>query len=432
MSMSVLQPIIEAESGCNSRESLGAWQVLQLRKVLKEAKQKSRFYQNLLFGVVPENITNEANLRTLPFTTGEMLRQHGMDFLTCPQKSIDRIVTLKTSGTSGTAKRIFFSKSDLERTIDFFAVGMQEMVSKEDKVMILMPCRQENSVGDLLRRGLERIGTGIFCGEAVKDVAETWEQMQKNRISAVVGIPTQVLALAAYNERQDASKRILLHTVLLSADMAPKILKRRIADSFQCQVFEHFGMTELCFGGAMECSEHKGGHIRETDFLFEVVDPETGKPLPDGTEGELVITTLQQRAMPLIRYRTGDLGVLLSGKCACGSYIRRFLPTSGRIPDHWNCLSLALLDDIIFQAKDVVDYTVRKKENELDVVLLGLHPPDGKTIYENLCENETLSGMTIRLSSEVICGFEDTGMQKRHFAADESTGNTSARTEFNI
>ena len=430
MSMSVLQPIIEAESGCCSRASLGAWQVSQLRKVLKEAKQKSRFYQNLLFGAVPENITNEADLRTLPFTTSDMLRQHGMDFLTCPQKSIERIVTLKTSGTAGTAKRIFFSKSDIERTIDFFAVGMQEMVSKEDKVMILMPCRQENSVGDLLRRGLERIGTGIICGEAVKDVAETWGQMQKKRVSAVVGIPTQVLALAAYNERQDASKRILLRTVLLSADMAPQVLKHRIADSFRCEVFEHFGMTELCFGGAMECGAHTGGHIREADFLFEVIDPETGKPLPDGTEGELVVTTLQQRAMPLIRYRTGDLGVLLSDKCTCGSYIKRFLPTRGRISDHWGSLSLSLLDDIIFQQKDVIDYTAQQRENELDIVLRGLCPLNEEKAYESLRKNENLRNMTIRLSSEAISGFSNTGMQKRHFTVGK--GNEDIFTHIGI
>jgi phenylacetate-coenzyme A ligase PaaK-like adenylate-forming protein len=122
-------------------------------------------------------------------------------------------------------------------------------------------------------------------------------------------------------------------------------------------------MTELGYGGGIECEEHQGYHIFESDFYAEIVNPETGVAVPEGTWGELLVTTLRRKGMPLIRYRTGDLTRLIPGSCRCGSALRRldqirarrgaeYLTKSG-VP-----LRLSLVDEALFGMPGVVDFFV--------------------------------------------------------------------------
>ena len=93
-------------------------------------------------------------------------------------------------------------------------------------------------------------------------------------------------------------------------------------------------MTETGYGGGVECAAHSGLHLREADLLLEVADPATGEAVPPGETGEILITTLGERALPLLRYRTGDAARMLPGPCACGSPLRRLGPVAGRFaPD---------------------------------------------------------------------------------------------------
>ncbi len=101
-------------------------------------------------------------------------------------------------------------------------------------------------------------------------------------------------------------------------------MREDLARLWGTEIFDHYGMTETGLGGAVECQAHEGMHIRENDLYFETLDAR-GQRLPDGHEGELVVTTLTRRGMPFIRYRTGDRGVITAKVCACGSRIRRIL-----------------------------------------------------------------------------------------------------------
>ena len=107
--------------------------------------------------------------------------------------------------------------------------------------------------------------------------------------------------------------------MLLSADYVSPACRELLKESWGCAVFEHYGMTETGLGGAVSCEAHYGYHPREADLLFEIVDPATGRPLPPGERGELVFTTLTRRAMPLIRYRTGDFSRFFPEPCPCGT-----------------------------------------------------------------------------------------------------------------
>ena len=408
MRRSVLEDWIAAETGCHSREELDRWQLDRLRRVLDYAREHSPFYREHLSAVRPEDIRSRADLGKIPFTTSDQLRASPQSWLCCGAKEVERIVTLKTSGTTDFPKRVFFRREDQERTVDFFAHGMGELVSPGDRVLILMPGQQPGSVGDLLKRALERVGVSAIIGGPVADIGASCDLLRASGCSCIVGIPVQVLGLAEYAARLPAGQRPRLRSALLSADAAHPALKTRVGTLLNCQVFDHFGMTEMGFGVAVECSAHEGCHLRENDILAEVVDPETGTVLPDGQPGELVFTTLDLRAMPFIRYRTGDRGMLLPGHCPCGSFIKRLLPQGGRLADGGK---LWALDGVLLACPDVVDYTMRETEDGRSLTLFGVIPPDTETVCCRLTEEGYALPNEIR--SQAITGFSGTGMQKR-------------------
>ncbi|HOO90690.1 MAG TPA: hypothetical protein PLA74_07685, partial [Syntrophales bacterium] len=131
---------------------------------------------------------------------------------------------------------------------------------------------------------------------------------------------------------------------------------------WQCDVFNHYGMTEMGLGGGVECEALAGYHIREADLLIEIVDPETGESLHDGEWGEIVFTTLTREGMPLIRYRTGDISRFIPAPCPCGTVLKRLEPVFERMS--WkitlysgDILTIGDLDDALFPLCGILDFT---------------------------------------------------------------------------
>ena len=195
-------------------------------------------------------------------------------------------------------------------------------------------------MGDLLAIGLQRLGAVPIKHGPVRDAAATLDVIRQEKINVLVGVPTHVLSLA----RQPNAPKLQLKSVLLTTDHVPNAIKHAVEERFACQVYNHYGMTEMGLGGGVECEARRGYHLREADLLFEIVDPNTGEVLPDGEYGEVVFTTLTRRGMPLIRYRTGDVSRFIPGQCPCGTRLKTLERIthrlSGRIP-----IGTALSDD---------------------------------------------------------------------------------------
>lgn len=128
-------------------------------------------------------------------------------------------------------------------------------------------------------------------------------------------------------------------------------------------------MTETGYGGGVQCGARAGYHLRDRDLLIEILDPETGQPVPEGQYGELVLTTLRRRGMPLVRYRTGDLGRMIAEPCACGCLKPRLDKVEGRLDDSvrlsgGKVLSMHILDELLFALDEVEDFrhlTMRRR-----------------------------------------------------------------------
>jgi phenylacetate-coenzyme A ligase PaaK-like adenylate-forming protein len=354
---------IGAGPGRLNRELLERHQVTKVNETLELAVDRSTHYRRIL-GCPAPRMRSLVDVESLPFTQPDQLRDGGFPFLCVRQDEVDRIVTLPTSGTTGAPKRLFFTAEDQELTRDFFHWGMSTLVQPGDRVLILLPGELPGSVGNLLQDGLLRMNVeGIQHGPVV-DHGRTLEMMHEQAVTSLVGIPVQVVTLAKLWEANPTlCGDLSIRTVLLSTDHVPDSIVRTLERIWGCVVFNHYGMTEMGLGGGVDCSARRGYHLREADMFFEIVDPATGKPVPDGSEGEIVFTTLTRRAMPLIRYRTGDLGRFLPGSCECGTCLRTLSHVSERagtrLPlPRGKYVRLADFDEALLGLPGVADFQV--------------------------------------------------------------------------
>jgi phenylacetate-coenzyme A ligase PaaK-like adenylate-forming protein len=339
---------------------LQSWQLARLRETITWARQHSPFYRQRLQTVDEQAIASLDDLRRLPLTTADDLRRNDPPLLCVSQSEISHVVTLETSGTSGPPKRVFFTAQEQEATLDFFDHGMRLPARVGDRVLILFPGDRPGSVGDLLVHALTRLGaTAIPCGWP-HDLAAAVTLLRRESPEVVVGAPVPMLAVARHAAAAGGPP-IAVRRVLLSADHAAGGLRRSLADLWGCEVYEHYGMTEMGLGGGVDCAAHAGYHIRENELLIEVVDPASGAPVASGATGEVVFTTLNRRAMPLVRYRTGDISYLVPGRCACGSPLTRLGRIARRIAGGVDLgggeLTIGMLDEAIFAVDAVTDFT---------------------------------------------------------------------------
>ncbi|HEX8924570.1 MAG TPA: AMP-binding protein, partial [Terriglobales bacterium] len=343
-----------------SREAITCYQLQKLRETIRRAQQKSRFYLKHLASIDPAAIETPCDLTRVPFTTAQDLANNAPQFVCVSQDEISRVVTIASSGTSGLPKRVFFSTADQEDMLDFFAHGVSTLASPGDRMLIALPDDRPGSVGAMLAQGIERFGVHPVRYGLIADPQHAIDVMSREGATSIIGFPVQILLLGSLNGALADSVFSRLTSIVLCSDYVSPAIVRRLRERAGCEVFQHYGMTETGLGGGVDCRAHEGYHLRETDLQFEIVNPRTGEPVPDGTSGEVVFSTLTREAMPLIRYRTGDISSFASKPCDCGTSLRTLHYLRGRINGSvpiGNCgeITLADLEDALFALPEVID-----------------------------------------------------------------------------
>jgi phenylacetate-CoA ligase len=368
-------------------EGIRRHQLEKLKTMIDYVRDKSPFYREQLRGMSSKDLHGVDDLSAFPMTTIEDLQNSGPQFLCVSQSQVERIVTLQRPDRAETVRRIYFSENDLELTIDFFHHGMTALVHPGQKVLILMPGDRPGSVGDLLDKALSRAGVRGFVHGIVQDPARTIREIIDKEIDNLVGIPTQVLALARH-EDAGAIPAGRISSVLLSADYVPSTIANELQRAWKCKVFGHYGTTEMGLGGGVECEAGQGYHLREADILFEIVDPASGRSLPDGQIGEIVFTTLSRAAMPLLRYRTGDLSRVLADPCPCGTVLRRLEKVRGKVNEmirlrSGDWLGIADLDEVLFALPGIVNYLASlTRAHDVDRLEISIYPGSNEILPE--------------------------------------------------
>ena len=436
-----MEDIILKETGEKefSIETLKLYQLNEIRKTIDTAKT-SKFYGETLKNIKSHDIKNFEDFKRIPFTTSKELSNNPKSFLCTTLDKISRIVTINTSGTTGISKRIFFTENDLKATIEFFKYGMLNLVSPGQRVLILMPGSSPSSIGLLLKKGLSESGCeGIIYGP-VFDNLDALETMKVNEIDCIVGLPTQVYYLAKLKNTNPKYKDLKLKSILLSADYVPRAICNEASKAFNCPVYTHYGMTEMGYGGGVESSALNGYHMRDVDLYIEIIDPLTGESVNDGNYGEVVFTTFKREGMPLIRYRTGDRARFLPKSLACNDVFKRLDYVTGRLYENLSFkdgsyISIGMLDEIMFQIDNVLDYKVAIEKCEGIVLNISIKSvnkeiPIKFTDIEELFKRDKYLSTLIKDKnilikfSSIIDDLEvSNGIQKRKFLWEGSEHN---------
>lgn len=341
-----------------SMRALRTYQLARLNATLTHAAINSPFYRSRL---TFEPLEDLAELSGLPFTSSTDLVDQGLQMLAVSQSEIERIVTLRSSGTTGQPKRLYFTREDLACTQDFFRCGMSQMLKPGHRVLVLLPGDLPDSAGRLLADALALENISCHVAGVVTSPASVAKMLVEEHFDCVVGIPVQVLSVVRH---PDAAQVPLnrIRSVFLTSDYVPAALVAEIRKTWGCPAINHYGMTELGLTGGVECQALAGYHLREPELYFEVIDPLSDVVLPVGEMGEVVVTTLTRTGMPLIRYRTGDLARFIPEPCPCGSVLPRLSKLHGRLAGQIDIggpfkLGMPELDEALFDLPDLINFS---------------------------------------------------------------------------
>lgn len=320
---------------CMDREQLRRLQLVRLQETLDRVYHNVPCYQDKFrdCGFHPEDLRDLEDLQKLPFTDKEDLRRnypYGM--FAVPLRDVVRIHS--SSGTTGKPTVVGYSRKDLDTWTELVARFMTAAgVTAEDIVHIAFGYGLFTGAFGL-HYGAERIGASVIpmsSGNTDKQLMI----MQDYRSSALVCTPSYALTMADRMERAGIDRKLLdLRVGLFGAEPWSEEMRREIEERLDIIATDNYGLSEVMGPGvAGECLHRCGMHIFEDHFLPEIIDPDTGKVLPEGSVGELVLTSLTKEAFPVVRYRTRDITRLDYAPCDCGRTMVRMQKTMGRSDD---------------------------------------------------------------------------------------------------
>lgn len=328
-------PYFNAERETMTRQQIAEWQLRCLKDTVRHCTN-SPFYKQRLeeAGIGPEDIHSLDDLRRIPFTTKQDLRDtYPFGIASVPLEKCTRLHS--SSGTTGNPTVILHTKKDLEQWANAVARCLWMVGCRPDDVFQNSSGYGMFTGGLGFQYGAERLGMLTVPAAAGNTLRQ---------IKFITDFGTTVLhAIPSYAARLyevmcekgiDPGKDTRLRIMAIGAEPHSEDTRRRIEDMLGVKAYNSFGMSEMCGPGvAFECKEQNGMHIWEDYYIVEIVDPDTLEPVPDGEVGEMVLTTLNREAMPLLRYRTRDLTRILPGKCPCGREHKRLDRMKGRSDD---------------------------------------------------------------------------------------------------
>ncbi len=315
------------------REAVRAIQLERLRETMKRA-YRVPFYKERMdkIGMKPEDFKTFEDLQKMPFTVKTDLRDHyPYGLFAEPMENIVRIHA--SSGTTGKPIVAGYTRNDLENWAECIARLITAAGARRSDIAQISFGYGLFTGALGLHYGLEKIGAAVVpisSGNTERQI----NLMRDFGSTVLVATPSYAMHMAEVAERMGAMKDIKLRVGLFGAEASTEEMRAKLEEKWGIIATENYGLTEVMGPGvAGECECKKGMHINEDHFFCEIINPETGEVLPEGEQGEMVITTLTKEGMPMIRYRTRDITRLITEKCACGRTSLRMGKCKGRSDD---------------------------------------------------------------------------------------------------
>lgn len=350
--------------------------LLLLNEQIAYARANSSFYSYL----PSQPLQSLEEMKGIPEISCADLIAHA-DQMTCtPPWKVKRMVTLMTSGSTAAPKRLAFTEADIEATVDFFHHGMHCLCETGETAAIFMPGTNPDGLCDILSRGLRRFGAIPSVYGIINDFEDAKGFVLETCPAVLVGFPVQLRQLAL------TCPELRPGCVLLSADYCAESVIQTIEKIWHCRAFVHYGITESGLGCAVETPAEQG-MIPRKDVLLEVNE-----------KGEILLTTLKREALPLIRYNTGDLGIL--GEDG------NLMKVLGRKQELERRVSITSLDEYLLGFDWIMDYEAYLLDDRLNIRILENN--DLSVVYSGI-EEKRYDVLQKKLTSILNARLEDMG-----------------------
>ncbi len=371
-----------------SAQEIKLLQETKLKKLIGYVSEKSAYYQRLfkIHKIDPAAIDTLEDLAKIPVTTKEQLQAYNDDFLCVPKSKIIDFVT--TSGTLGEPVTIGLTDKDLDRlayneAISFACAGIQE----DDILQLTTTMDRRFMAGLAYFLGVRKLGAGIVrVGAGIPELQ--WDSIQKFKPTYLIVVPSFLLKLIQYAEAHniDINKSgikgaVCIGEPLRNQDFSPNVLTEKIKSKWNIDLYSTYASTEMSTAFT-ECTQQIGGHQHPELIIVEILD-ENDQPVQNGNEGELTITTLGIEAMPLLRFKTGDIVVAHSSPCDCGRNTLRLGPVVGRkkqmIKYKGTTLYPPAMNNLLNDFSGVDSYVIEIYHNEIgtDEILIKIAAASG-------------------------------------------------------
>lgn len=303
-----------------------------IKEQFKTLKERSEFYARKFEGIDLSDVQTQEDFEKLPFSEKDDLRKvYPLGLQAVPDEEIVRIQS--SSGTTGTPVIIPYTQQDVtDWAIQFARCYEMAGITNLDRIQIT-PGYGLWTAGIGFQLGAERLGAmAIPMGPG--NTEKQLRMMEDLQSTVLCATSSYALLLAEAIAEKGIRDKLHLRKGVIGSERWGDKMRNRIADELGVELYDIYGLTEIYGPGiGISCDEHSGMHIWDDYVYCEIIDPKTGKNVPDGESGELVLTTLRKQGAPLIRYRTHDLTRIIPGECACGSHHPRIDILIGRTDD---------------------------------------------------------------------------------------------------
>lgn len=339
------------------------YKLWQLKKTVRRVRTKSPFYRRLFEkeGVTEDDLHSLEDIAKLPFTFPADLAGTSYSLLCTSQGEVEKPVTFYSSGSTGTKKRIFFSMADIQKILDFLPRGMNTVIGRDEaRVLVFLQNSQGRGIGSILAQSLNAFGMQGWTADLQDSTDDILRATVEHKINVWFGDAITIYRATRVLEKQADLRSLGMQCIFITMSNIPQSMIDYLHSAWGCRVSTHYGLTESGWGLAVDCDVCPGYHYDELDHIVEVVDPETGGPVPEGREGEVVLTNISRDCMPLIRYRTGDIATLT--RSVCGSHlmtlghIRRRKEGATEYNGHY--IYPTLFDEVLFSTDGLLDYRI--------------------------------------------------------------------------
>ena len=320
---------------CATKDEMKALQSFRLSQTVRKVYNNVPYYRERMekAGVTPDDIHSVEDLKKLPFTMKQDLRDtYPYGLFAVPMEDVVRVHA--SSGTTGKQIVVGYTQHDLDVWSECCARALTAAGATNKDFMHVSYGYGLFTGGLGLHGGAEKVGMTVIpvsTGNTnrqiniIKDFGSTY----------ICCTPSYALYLAETMEEMGITKDdIKLKAGLFGAEPWTEEMRHEIEEKLGLKALDIYGLTETSGPGvSFECSEQSGMHINEDHFIAETIDPDTGEVLPEGTQGEIVFTCISKEAFPLLRYRTRDIGILKREKCSCGRTLIKMMKPAGRSDD---------------------------------------------------------------------------------------------------